>query len=81
MITLENVTRKKARKLIKLLERETRCEVMARLGRFDNLEFIDYALKQIEYKNKIRRLLFGTDSLVELGELWGMIKKKKSKFT
>jgi len=78
MITPDNITRKQARKLIILLERETRCEIMARFGRFDNLEFAEYSKKQQEYKDKIREKLFGTSNILELGEQWGMIKRRKN---
>lgn len=80
MITPETITRKQARKLVILLERETRCEIMARFGRFDNLEFAEYAKRQQEYKDKIREKLFGTSNILELGERWGMIKKHKKKY-
>ena len=79
MIKPETITRKQAKRLVKLIERETRCEIMARLGRFDNLEFADYAMKQIEFKDEIRRMLFGESELVQLAERWGMLKKKKTK--
>jgi hypothetical protein len=75
MITPENITKRQIRRLLRLLEKEARCEVMARLGPFRNLEFIDYALKQIEFKDKIREMLFGTSNLVELGKKWKMFKK------
>lgn len=77
MITPENITKKQAKQLVKLIERETRCEIMARFGRFDNLEYADYAIKQIDYKNKIRKLLFGTSDLVELGGIWKMINQHR----
>lgn len=73
MITPENITRREARKLIELLERTTRCEIMARFGRFDNLEFMDYAMKQIEYQQQIRKMVFDEPDLYELGKRWGMI--------
>jgi hypothetical protein len=73
MIRAETITRKQAKRLVELIERETRCEIMARFGRFDNLEFGEYAIKQIEYKDRIRRLLFGTSDLVELGTRWKML--------
>lgn len=84
MITKDNITKKKALKLLKLLEYETRCEIIARFGRFDNLEFGEYAVRQIEYKNKIRELVFGTSDLVVLGTQWKLIsdgkrRKKKNK--
>ena len=78
-ITPETITKKQAKKLVKLLEREARCEVMARLGRFDNLEYADYAMKQIEYKNKIRKMLFGTSEIIQLAKMWGMAKHGRRK--
>jgi hypothetical protein len=79
MITPENITRKQAKKLVKLLKREAQCAVMVKLGRFDNLEFAEYAVKQIEYKNKIRELLFGTSNIIELAEAWDMCKNVRQK--
>lgn len=73
------MTKKEAKKLYKLIKRWTRAEIMARIGQFDNLEFIDYALKEVEYRDKIRELLYGTSNLVELGEQFGMLGKIKSK--
>ncbi len=62
------------------LEEWTRCEIMARLGRFDNLEYADYFVRKIDIENEIRRFLYGSDSLVILGHKFGIIKDKpKSK--
>jgi len=61
------------KELIKLIEHWTRAEVIARLGRFDNKGYIDFAEIQIEKKDEIRRLVFGSDDLVELGEMWEII--------
>ena len=77
MITADNITRKQAKRLVKLVERETRCEIMARFGRFDNLGYADYAMKQIEYRDEMRKLLFGTDNMVELGYKWDMLNKSR----
>ena len=60
------------KELLKLIEQWTRAEVMARLGRFDNLEFADYAMIQVRKKDEIRRLVFGTDDLVALSVKFGM---------
>ena len=79
MIKPETITRKQAKRLVQLCEREARCEVMARLGKFNNLEYAEYAIKQIEYKNKIRKLLFGTSNIVELADMWGMCGHDKRK--
>ncbi len=67
------------KKLLNLIEQWTRAEIMARLGRFDNLEFVDYAQVQVEKRDEIRRLVFGTDNLVELNKRWGLVKPKQRK--
>ena len=77
MIAPENISRKQAKRLVKLLERETRCEIMARLGEVNN--WVDYAAKQIKYKDKIRELLFGTDDILKLGLKWKLLKPRKKK--
>lgn len=69
--------RKEAEFIWKKLEEWTRCEVMARLGRFDNLEFADYAMRKIEIEDEIRKFLFGTSDLVELATKWKMLDRQK----
>jgi len=75
MITKDSITRKQAHKLVKLLERWVRADVMSRLGRFDNLEYLDYVQLKIEYEDKIRTMLFDTSNLAELARLWGIRKR------
>jgi len=75
MITKKNINKKQAKHILKLLKRWTRCEIMARHGRFDNLGYIDYALKEVEYRDKIRKYLYGDSNLAELGIKWKMLKK------
>lgn len=70
-------TLQQRRELLKLIEQWTRAEIMARFGRFNNLEFGDYAQIQVEKKDEIRRLVFGTDDLVELADRWEMLKPKR----
>jgi len=65
------------KELLKLIEQETRAEIMARLGRFDNLEYLDYARIQIEKKDEIRELVFGTSDILILGDMWGLVKPKR----
>ena len=67
------------KELLRLVEQWTRAEIMARLGRFDNLEYLDYAQIQLDMKDKIRELIFGSSSLVELAERWGLLKSKRRK--
>ena len=70
-------THKQLKELKKLVEQWTRADVMSRIGRFDNLEFLDYARIKLEKEDEIRELLFGTSELVELAERWNMIKPEK----
>jgi low affinity Fe/Cu permease len=76
MITSENITRRQARKLVKLLDQWTRAEVMSRIGRFDNMEFADYAHMKIEIENKLREMLYGTSDLVGLSKLFKKTRKR-----
>jgi hypothetical protein len=45
-----------------------------------SLEYGEYALDKIEVENKIRRLVYGSDNLVEIGDLLELpISSKKKK--
>jgi len=80
VVTPENITRKQAKRLVKLLERRYRCEIMARYGEWgQSLGYMDYALKQQKYENKILKLLYGSTNLVELGVKWKIINTRKRK--
>ena len=68
-----------AKKLWQLVEQWTRAEVMARLGRFDNLEFADYYEIKLKKEDEIRELVLGTSNQVELAQRWNMIKKKRKR--
>jgi len=70
-------THKQLKELKKLVEQWTRADVMSRVGRFDNLEFLDYARIKLEKEAEIRQLMFGTSEIVELAECWDMIKPEK----
>lgn len=67
------------KELLKLIEQWTRAEIIARFGRFDNLEFLDYARIEIEKRDEIRQLLFGESELIQLAERWGLVKSKRRK--
>ena len=68
---------KQRKELLKLIEQWTRAEAIARYGRFDNLEFAQYAVIQIEKADEIRRLIFGTDNIVVLGIRWGILEQRE----
>lgn len=67
----------KYKKLRKLVRQWTKAEIMARYGEFSDLEFIDYAIKGREAIDKIRKLLYGTSDIIELGLDWDLLSKKK----
>lgn len=72
--------RSEAEKIYKLLEEHTRAEICARLlPSKDPTLWGDFFQIKLERMDEIRRLLFGTDCLVTLGDRWGILKSKKKK--
>ena len=65
------MNKKRRKKLYRLIEKECRAEIMARLGPFWP-ESGDYASRSIRLKNKIWKLMFGTSNIVELGHKFGL---------
>ena len=53
MISPTNIKKSQAKHILKLLERMARAEVLARIGKFDNLEFIDYAILKVEIEKEL----------------------------
>ena len=64
------------KELLRLIEEWTHAEIMARVGRFDNLEYADYFRTKLEKEDELRTFIFGTSNLIELGTRWGLIKEK-----
>lgn len=76
------MTKSKRKVLYKLINMWTRAEIMARLAPLGWPEFGDYHFEVIQIENKIRKLMYDTDNLVELGDRWGLPihpKRKKRK--
>lgn len=71
------MTIKKARHLLKLYEQITRADIMSRLGPLACTA--DYASIKIVKENELREYLYGTSSLVELGNKFGLLKSKRKK--
>lgn len=67
------------KELIKIIEQWTRAEIIARFGRFENLVYLNAVQTQIEKKDEIRELVFGTSDILILGDRWGIIKPKRRK--
>jgi len=70
---------KQRKKLLALIEQWTRAEIMARIGRFDNLEYLDYFRIKLEKEDEIRQLCFGESELVVLADRWGLAKPRRKK--
>jgi len=78
------MNREDRKELYALIEEHTRCEIMARLAPLVWTEWGDYNMHMIETMDKIRKLMYGTDSLLELGQRWGILqdindKKQRAK--
>ncbi len=79
VIVPDKIKKSQAKKLLKLVEEETRAEIMSRHGRFENLEFANYYQIKLDKQDKIRKLCFGSSDLVRLGIKWGLLKEKEKK--
>ncbi len=80
MIFPDSIKKSQAKKLLKLIEEQTRAEVVARLVPFDNLEYINYAITTHEKTDEIRKFIYGTDNLVELADIFNIsLKREKRK--
>ncbi len=79
MITPNKIKKSQAKHILSLIEQATRAEVLARLGRFDNLEYADWFMVSLKKKDELLKYIFGTSSLVELGLCWGILKPPKQK--
>jgi hypothetical protein len=70
---MSKITKKKAEYIFKKIEQWTRAEIVARHGELPSLKFADAAQTKIDIENKIRKVLFGTSDLVQLGIKWKIV--------
>lgn len=73
------MTKAKRQKLYKLIERWTRAEIMARFAPIGFPDFADYFDISNRYRDRIRKLMYGTDNLVDLGHRWNILKPPQPK--
>ena len=66
------MTKLKRKKLYKLLEQWTRCEIVARFAPVGWPDFGDYFYEKLKKEEEIRKLMFGEGDLILLGERWGI---------
>lgn len=74
MIDPKNITKKEARKIIKLYEEKTRATVDARIGPLGFPACGDFFLLSQQKEDELQEYIFGTCDLVRLGEMWGIVK-------
>lgn len=73
------MTEEKIARILELIEQETRCEIMARFVLRHPNDYTCYTYKQIEIRDQLRKLVFGSSCLVKLGVRWGLLENKPSK--
>jgi len=67
-------TDERTKKIWQLIDRWTRAEIMYRHGAYstEDLTFIQNKLNSIKAQNRIRKILYGTHDLREIGEQLGL---------
>ncbi len=81
MIDPNSIKKSQAKKILQLIEEQTKADVISRLVDFGSgLGYADYALTAIQGIDNIRKYIYGTDSLVELAGILNIsLKRKKRK--
>ncbi len=83
MIKPDNIKKSQAKHILKLIEEATRAEILARLGPYRFPEYADWFGISQEKREELLEYVFGTSSLVKLGEHWkiigrtGKVKRKR----
>ena len=72
MIKKETLTRKQANHLYTLVERWVRAGVMARSPAVGFPDYGEYFKTKLDLEDDIRRYMFGTDNIIELGHRLGL---------
>ena len=74
---IKNKVTKKSqlKKLLQLLDAWTEAEIVARYFPFNNnyLTYLEFANDHIKAADEIRKLLYGSDNLVHIGEQYGIL--------
>jgi len=71
-MTLNKKKLKRYKKLKQLIKKWTICEVMSRIGECKGMSFGDYYTKKLDLQDTIRKYLFGTSDLIELGKKFNL---------
>jgi len=74
MIDPKNIKKSQAREIIRLYEEHTRAIVAARIGPLGFPACGDFFLLAQQKEDELQEFIFGTSNLVQLGEMWGIVK-------
>ncbi len=79
MINPKKIKKPQAIKIIELYEEYTHATVAARIGPLGFPACGDFFLLAQQKEDELQEFLFGTSDLVQLGEMWGIVKERKKK--
>ncbi len=79
MLNPKKIKKSEAIKIIELYEEYTRAIVAARIGPLGFPACGDFFLLSQQKEDELQKYLFGTSDLVQLGEMWGIVKEPKRK--
>ncbi len=79
MIDMDNIKKSQARKIVRLFEERTRALVTARIGPIGFPGCADFFTMAQEKEDELQEFIFGTSSIVRLGEMWGILKEEPKK--
>ena len=79
MLNPNKIKKSQAIKIIKLYEEYTRATIAARIGPLGFPACGDFFLLAQQKEDELQEYLFGTSDLVQLGEMWGIVKEPKKK--
>ena len=77
MINVEKIKKSEAQHIIQLIEEETRAEILARFSPLGSSN--DFYKIKMDKRDELLRYLFDSDSHVELGYRWKLLRKNKKK--
>ena len=77
MLNLKKIKKSEALKIIELYEEYTRATVAARIGPLGFPACGDFFLLAQQKEDELQEFMFGTSDLVQLGEMWEIVKEPK----
>ena len=69
------MTKKEVQRVLKAIDRWTRAEIMSRYS--DRPDWRDYGPIKIKYEDRIRKIIYGTKDMIEIGQNLGILSKPK----